>query len=53
MLYVPWGGDGRGNKIFKHVKSEKKIQEQMPKVETFVCFGALMDKFIMGFNFLQ
>jgi hypothetical protein len=55
MLYVPWegGGNGRSNKNSRHVTSKKKIQEQMPKVETFVCFGALVDKFIMGFSFLQ
>jgi hypothetical protein len=53
MLYVPWGGDGRGNKISRHVTFEKKIQEQTPKVETFVCFRALVNKFIMGFSLLQ
>jgi len=47
------GGNDRGNKNFKHVTSKKKIEQQMPKVETFVCFGTLVDKFIMGFSFLQ
>jgi hypothetical protein len=41
-----------GNKTFKHATYEKKIREQMPKAEAFVCFGALADKFNMGFSFL-